>query len=325
MATRIHFKFYAVDDGRAIQNAAVYLYQPGTTTDFTGLAYDAKTVGSLKTNPLITNAQGEAEAYFDTPQSVDVKCTDNGGTAYYHDTPTSPFTFTAFTEPNYDLEPAREDQPTSIGLVGDITTITNAAQTALAGTTGRWTDAGHRHVKDASSANPHGVGDHTDVTRQFYLPAAIGTPQVGALASIGTYPNIIRVTTLADAVSTNGMFWHFDVPDDWTSGVLTIRPIWVPTVASVNGAVRWQYDTKELTAGTDVTAAGTTVAWTGDSAARTINQIVYDAATSTTLTPGAAGNAIRFAITRLGADALDTQNGVTVNLAGVLVTYTANQ
>jgi hypothetical protein len=121
------------------------------------------------------------------------------------------------------------------------------------------------------------------------------------------------------------MFWHFTVPKDWDSGALTIQPIWVPgSTDATPHTVRWQYDTKELAAAADVTAAGTTVTWTGVSAARTVNQIVYDTATSTTVTPTAIDNAIRFAVTRLGSDGADTYVGV-VNLAGVLVTYTANQ
>ena len=315
---RRHFKYIVRDQyGFVIQNAKVNVYQPGTTTNFLGAAYTLESGGSAVTNPITTNNQGEAEGWFDTSQSVDVQVDDNSDAAYRAVLgSTSTVSFTTFTEKDVIL-------PFISDTSADISTIDPGDATAV-GTTGRAADAGHQH-QNTGLPNAHGAAQHTDVTRQLYLPAAISTPQVGALASIGTYPNIIRVTTLADAVNTNGAFWHFTVPDDWASGALTFQPIWVP--GSTDGTahtVRWQYDVKELPDAADVTAAGTTTAWTGASATRTANLIVYDTATSGGVTPAAAGNVIRFAVTRLGTDGADTYVGV-VNLAGIVVRYTANQ
>lgn len=98
VSSRRHWKMVVRDAaGRAIQNAAVYVYQPGTTTSFTGSAYDALTGGSTVSNPLITNAQGEVEAWFTTPQHVDLLVTDNGDAAYYAGS-TGALSFTSFTE-----------------------------------------------------------------------------------------------------------------------------------------------------------------------------------------------------------------------------------
>ena len=337
-ASRRHYKFLVRDEyGNAISNAKLFLYQPGTTNDFTGTAYNAFTGGSTVTNPFITNSQGEIEAWFDNAQVLDIPITDNSDTATRAGS-SSPISFSSFTEKD-EIATYPGDLPTTIGTAADLTDITAGAQTEVVGTSTRWAPMDHVHGHTALSAdphgssahsqtlsvNPHGAGDHTNTTRQVYLPAAIGTPQVGALASLGTYPNILRVTTLADAVNTNGIFWHFTAPDDWASGNITIQPIWVPgSTDGVAHTVRWQFDAKDLAAAADVTAAGTTVTWTGASATRTANQIVYDTATDTTVAPSGAGIAFRFAITRLGSDGADTYVGV-VNLAGVLVSYTANQ
>lgn len=124
------------------------MYQPGTSTDFTGTAYNAKSGGGSLANGFVTNNQGEAEAWFDTPQSIDVFVTDNSGAAYYPGSPTTPRPFSSFTESNWDLEPAREDHPTAAGLAADeVAAIINpfTAQTAVAGSTGKYADAAHAH------------------------------------------------------------------------------------------------------------------------------------------------------------------------------------
>lgn len=80
---RSHFRFVVRDAyGYAIQNAKVNIYLPGTTTVFSGTAYTTSGGGTTATNPFTTNAQGEIEAWFDTPQEVDVQVDDNTDTAY---------------------------------------------------------------------------------------------------------------------------------------------------------------------------------------------------------------------------------------------------
>lgn len=100
MAGRRHFKYIVRDQyGFVIQNARVYFYQPGTSTNFTGTAYDALTGGSTVTNPFTTNSQGEAEAFFDTPQDIDIFVDDNTDTAYRAVLGASAAgSFTSFTE-----------------------------------------------------------------------------------------------------------------------------------------------------------------------------------------------------------------------------------
>lgn len=283
---RRHWRYTVRDQyGFVIQNAKVFVYQPGTTTNFTGTAYDAASGGGTITNPFTTNSQGEAEGWFDNAQTVDVLVTDNTDTAYRATDPTTLVSFTSFTEKD------------------DI-----------------YADAG-----TALSVTGHGAADHTDITRKFLLRAEDATLGSGtAFVTVGSGLNLSRTVEYSDAASEDA-HWTFIVPADWASGVITIQPIWSPgsTDASAHTA-RFVYTTKNLSSGTDVTAAGTAVTWTGASAARTVNILVYDTATSTTVTPAAAGDLMLFNLQRLGSDGADTYVG-TVRIHGLIVSYTANQ
>jgi len=159
-------------------------------------------------------------------------------------------------------------------------------------------------------------------TRKLFLPAAEAKLDSATAANIGASPDLTGVVAYADA-ATQGAFWSFMVPDDWDSGVITLQPVWSP--GSTDGTahtVRWSIIAKTVANGTTVTAAGTTTTFTGSSGARTVGVVVYDTATSTTLTPAAAGDVFRFTLRRIGADGADTYVG-TVNLLGVIVSYQA--
>ena len=179
-------------------------------------------------------------------------------------------------------------------------------------------------LSDSRTPVAHGASLHTDITRKVFLPAHGAGLDVATLVALGASPDLTNAVAYADA-ATQGAFWEFMVPSDWASGVITLQPVWSPGATDgVAHTVRWTITAKTVAAGTTVTAAGTAVAFTGASAARTIGVVVYDTATSTTLTPAAAGDLFRFELQRIGADAADTYVGV-VNLLGVIVTYTANQ
>lgn len=185
----------------------------------------------------------------------------------------------------------------------------------------------HKHAMPTTSglsATGHGAADHADITRSLFLPAATAKLDTATAANVGASPDLTGVVAYADA-ATQRAFWTFQVPLDWASGVITVQPVWSPgsTDASAH-TVRWSIQAQKVGSGVTVTAAGTAVTFTGASAARTAGVVVYDTATSTTLTPGAAGDLFRVALARVGADGADTYVGV-VNLLGVIVTYTANQ
>jgi len=283
---RRHWRYTVRDQyGFVVQNAKVFVYQPATTTAFLGTCYNAASGGGAITNPFTTNSQGEAEGWFDTAQTVDVLVTDNSDAAYRAVDPTTLVSFTSFTE----ADDIYADASTALSVVG------------------------------------HGVADHTDITRKFLLRAEDATLGAGtAFVTVGSGLNLSRTVEYSDAASEDA-HWTFIVPADWASGVITVQPIWSPgSTDATPHTARFVYTTKNLSSGTDVTAAGTTVTWTGASAARTVNILVYDTATSTTVTPAAAGDLMLFNLQRLGSDGADTYVG-TVRIHGLIVSYTANQ
>jgi len=170
----------------------------------------------------------------------------------------------------------------------------------------------------------HGATAHDDITRMVFLPAAVAKLDSATAADVGASPDFTGVVAYADG-ATQGAYWTFHVPLDWSAGVITLQPVWSPGATDGTAhTVRWSIVAKTVAAGTTVTSAGTTVNFTGSIAARTIGVVVYDTATSTTLTPAAAGDLFRFELRRIGADAGDSYVG-DVNLLGVIARYTANQ
>lgn len=178
----------------------------------------------------------------------------------------------------------------------------------------------HRHALGA-----HGIASHTDVTRNLVTLGIAGSVvDAATLVSLGVSPNLLRAIAYADA-ATQGAFWSFTIPDDWASGAITVQPYWVPgSTDGVAHTVRWSFTAKSVAAAGDVTAAGTTTAWTGTSATRTANLLVKDTATSTTITPAAIGDLFMLELQRIGADAADTYVGV-VNVVSLVISYTATQ
>lgn len=195
---------------------------------------------------------------------------------------------------------------------------------AAAGAAGALARSQHVHPTTGLSLTGHGAADHADITRKLFLPTALAKLDVATAVNLGASPNLTGAIAYADA-ATQGAFWTFEVPADYASGVITIQPVWSPGASdAVAHTVRWSMTCKTCAAGVVVTGAGTTVAFTGASLARVLATLVYDTATSTTLSPAAAGDLFTIELQRIGADAADTYVGV-VNLLGIIVSYTANQ
>lgn len=177
----------------------------------------------------------------------------------------------------------------------------------------------HRH-----QLGSHGAASHDNITRKFFLGPEDATLDGATFATLGASPDLTRVIAYADG-ATQGAHWSFMVPADWASGGLTVVPVWSPGATDGTAhTVRWSFKAKKMDAGSTVTAAGTTTTFTGDSAARTVDVLVYETGSSMNVTPAAAGDLQRIEVRRIGADAADTYVGV-VNLLGLIVSYTATQ
>jgi hypothetical protein len=157
--------------------------------------------------------------------------------------------------------------------------------------------------------------------RSLFIDASMLRLDAAQGVKIGTPPNAVDAVSLADGV-TSGAYCNFNMPVDVITGAVTIRPQWAPGATDGTAhTVRWQRNIKILTAA-DVTAAGESTAWTGASAARTVNVEVLEPGAATTITP-AADDRIRLEIQRLGGDGADTYLGA-VQLLGIRIDYQAN-
>jgi hypothetical protein len=158
--------------------------------------------------------------------------------------------------------------------------------------------------------------------RSLFIDGSVLRMDAATGVKLGTPPNAIDGVQLADAL-TSGAYCNFIMPVDVTTGLVTVRPVWVPNATDgVAHTVRWQMNIKIISAA-DVTAAGTSVAWTGVSAARTINVEVLETGQASTGVSPAANDRVRLEVQRIGGDAADTYVGA-VNLIGIRVDYLAN-
>lgn len=284
---RRHWRFVVRDQyGYVIQNAKVNVYQPGTSNAFTGTAYNAASGGGAVTNPFTTNAYGEAEAWFDNAQVVDVQVDDNTNLAYRAVGGASDTVdFATFTEKDDIYVTASEQATTGDAVIS------------------------------------HGADRHTNIQRSFWLPVNDGAViDGGALATLGTAPDIIRTISMADA-ATSGVSWDFLVPSDWDSGALNAELYFVGATTA-GGSIRLSVVSKEVAEGADVTAAGTTVTQTSQ-APTTANLLVVEPSIAL-ITPTVVGALVKLEARRLGADGADNYAAV-AHMVGVRISYTANQ
>jgi hypothetical protein len=183
----------------------------------------------------------------------------------------------------------------------------------------------HVHPTTGLSLTGHGAADHTNINRSFFIPAKNMTADAGTPGTIGAVPDKTDIIALANA-ATQGAYFDIAMPSDAITGTVAIQPIWVAeTTDGTAHTVRWDMTLRILDHNSNNwTTAGTTVAWTGVSGARTANFGVHESGQVTTGVSPAATDIVRCEVRRIGADALDTYVGV-VNLAGVRVVYSADQ
>ncbi len=185
------------------------------------------------------------------------------------------------------------------------------------------------HSGSAHHAQTHDAADHTDVTRYFYhmaspALASFGQTSIGSPANtnVGTVPDRAITVQFADAATTGVYFTQAVPADAKAASPLLLTVIWAPASTDATPhTVRWSVDALAMVGGTLISATGTTTAWTGDSAARTAADPVYETPVQI-LASVSAGQAIRMDFRRIGGDGADTYVGAT-NIIALRFEYTA--
>lgn len=178
-------------------------------------------------------------------------------------------------------------------------------------------------------------GDHTHQlatrTKKLWIPAAtmLGIPGTDTTPAVTGWNTSAGATAgtdygfwpLKDANAESGATCWVQVPDDWASGAITAIVYYTGSATSATNGVRWSIRYLQSVIGTtDMTGAGTSVAWTETVG---MTQHVVQSSTSQSLwTPAATGELYRVSVDRLSANAADTYTG-TIRLVGLELTYTA--
>lgn len=166
-------------------------------------------------------------------------------------------------------------------------------------------------------ADPHGAGQHSDVTRELFLPANEGHIKTGTPGDRRQYG---AVKGLANSTEPN-VFFTIKVPDDFVS-FTKVEAIWVCVAAS--GNMRWKLTANYAASGEadsthlDAPAENQTV--TGGNGI--IN--VQESANPLTLANLATGDFLGISFIRKGVSAFDTLN-TDMYFFGLLFTYVAHQ
>lgn len=176
-------------------------------------------------------------------------------------------------------------------------------------------DSGDDAKRHDSAPETHGAAQHTNVTRELFIPA-LSAYSSGVASVFAWYPSY----ELADAQNKEVRL-SMKVPDDFVS-FISAKAVWLCAAAAGNMYWRLQAyyaaSPQAYNQHTDTPALGVTA--TGG------NNImnVQEPANALTLTDLAKGDYICFYFTRGGTDDLDTLN-TKVLFLGLLFTYTAEQ
>lgn len=229
IAVRRHFKYLVKDEyGNAISNAQVFVYQPGTTTNFLGTAYTTLSGGTTTTNPFTSNSQGEIEAWFDTPQAVDLLITDNSDAAIRAGYST-PISFTSFTE--FGLIGTGIE-----GTAGTITTI-EVGDSAAAGSSTIAAAGDHNHPVTAPAApvvqrTTAAAGSAVTIARSDHIHGFVAnTGKTSKFATASdTNEQLIQSYTVAAGTLTAGSQFKITLKGHQTNGT---------TACTYTFRVRW--------------------------------------------------------------------------------------
>lgn len=174
----------------------------------------------------------------------------------------------------------------------------------------------HSHAGNGV-ADPHGAAQHTDVTRELYLPSNGGYATSGTPLTHNYYDVVIGDANLDEPKVAFGM----KVPSDFVS-FTKVEAVWVSYATS--GNMYWQFF---ATYAAESEASDThyepgALGVTATAGRYRIN--VQEPADPLLLTNLAAGDFLGIAFEREGTNALDTLNEA-VKLFGILFTYVAEQ
>lgn len=159
------------------------------------------------------------------------------------------------------------------------------------------------------------------ITKSIFFKANEFELDSGTANTRGTSPDIVDTVALADG-STQGLFWSFNVPQDWAGGALTMKVWWIGTSTETAKVVRFAHTYLHVPVDTGATGAGTTTIT--DTASKNITNNSTNTQGSLTLgTPALAGDIVRVQLERRGGHANDTYTGG-VNIVLIEVTYTAS-
>jgi len=166
-------------------------------------------------------------------------------------------------------------------------------------------------------ADPHGAAQHTDVTRELFIPAACFPSEGVSSGALGIYATM----DLSDSVLDRGYFTT-KVPDDFVS-FSSVKLVWTCLGGGVNNMywklIAWYAAQGEAyNLHTDTPAYGVTASG-GNSLLN-----VQEPPNPLTLVNLAIGDYLGFCLYRDAAHANDTLGQTTYNL-GLLFTYVANQ
>lgn len=190
---------------------------------------------------------------------------------------------------------------------------------------GRVPDGRHTHAHGAGKSpddhhnQSHSIGDHIDFDGRSISYQADQINFTGTKTAI--LSSNLRVCQYADAVSTVSARFGFFVPDNWASG-FDVSVYWIPDT-TVTGGVKWRFSYLYFAPGESANTALTNFDPTVNSATRTAN--IAQKETFTVPSSYAAGDFMQFNVLRLGADALDTYNGGTVQMYLVVFSYVGDQ
>lgn len=126
---RSHIRYIArLQNSHVVQNAAIELFAYGTENPVA--MFDAPVGGAALANPLITNEQGEAEAWLDVAQTVTVRISDNDDQAFDPLDAGVTLSFAPFTE-TVTAIPNPDDFPTQADIDAAIANLIEGAPGAL--------------------------------------------------------------------------------------------------------------------------------------------------------------------------------------------------